>query len=153
MTVLERFNAKWEPVPHCGCWLWTACVRQSDGYGTLGIKGKTKAAHRVSWEIHNGPIPEGLCVLHRCDVPTCVNPDHLFLGTKADNTADMIAKGRAKGYTPGETHHNSKLTRSEVLEIRSGRGVFEKYELAEMYGVSCNNISQIQTRKRWAHVQ
>lgn len=89
----ERF---WEKVDKTGdCWLWTSPPR-SGGYGGIGepITGRMLAAHRVSWELHYGPIPDGLCVLHQCDVRLCVRPDHLFLGTKQDNTQDMIAKSR-----------------------------------------------------------
>jgi hypothetical protein len=98
---IDRFLAKYVPEPNSGCWLWTAhCDRQ--GYGTLtampeeSAKGKRWPfmAHRISFEQFRGPIPEGMCVLHKCDVPSCVNPDHLFLGSNADNMADKVAKGR-----------------------------------------------------------
>lgn len=75
------------------CWEWTA-ARHPSGYGTFYFNGKWSRAHRTAWELANGPIPEGLLVLHRCDNPPCVNPRHLWLGTDADNTRDMIAKGR-----------------------------------------------------------
>lgn len=98
---LERYV----PEPNTGCWLWLSGT--NNGYGILSLYEvygrRTVLAHRASWEFHRGPIPEGLCVLHRCDTPPCINPAHLFLGTIADNTHDMIAKGRAAWQRrPGE---------------------------------------------------
>lgn len=88
----DRF---WEKVRKTdGCWEWLAYTCKF-GYGRIGgVRGQVLDAHRVSWELHNGPIPEGICVLHHCDNPPCTNPDHLFLGTLSDNLADMYAKGR-----------------------------------------------------------
>jgi hypothetical protein len=95
-TLEERF---WEKVQTgAGCWEWLA-VRDRRGYGQLGVNGKTRKAHRLSWEINNGPIPDGLFVCHHCDNPGCVRPSHLFLGTHQDNMRDMIEKGRGHGYT------------------------------------------------------
>lgn len=89
-----RIENKIMPEPNSGCWLWD-CQYNRDGYGLLRCKGTYKVAHRLSYEQFVGPIPNGLLVLHRCDVPSCVNPAHLFLGTYSDNTRDMIRKGRA----------------------------------------------------------
>lgn len=77
-----------------GCWLWAGSKRSEMGYGSFVVRGRSFAAHRVSWELTHGPIPPGLKVLHKCDVPACVNPDHLFLGTDKDNHQDKAAKGR-----------------------------------------------------------
>jgi hypothetical protein len=90
--VKKRFLAKVRKVEG-GCWLWTG-GHNASGYGTTKIKANSYLAHRVSWTIHRGEIPEGLFVCHHCDNPPCVNPDHFFLGTKKDNTQDSIAKGR-----------------------------------------------------------
>lgn len=97
-TLRQRFEAKYEPIPECGCWLWTAAENEK-GYGVIGVGGRgtgKRYAHRVSYELHVGPVPDGMCVLHKCDTPLCVNPDHLFLGTVADNVNDMTFKDRGK---------------------------------------------------------
>ena len=101
--VLSRFNAKWTPDPGTGCWLWTASLT-GPGYGQFGVKGRVELAHRVSYELHVGAIPDGLCVLHRCDVRHCVNPNHLFLGTHSDNSRDCVSKGRHGNGNKLKTH-------------------------------------------------
>ena len=93
----ERFENKFIPVTESGCWLWLGCV-QPKGYGDFFVhKGLHQLAHRISWQLYIGEIPDDLCILHKCDIPSCVRPDHLFLGTRIDNNEDMIAKGRYKG--------------------------------------------------------
>lgn len=95
-TSLARFTEKYIPVPESGCWLWIGASTAS-GYGQMKCGRKLHRAHRVSWELHRGPIPEGLMVCHRCDVPSCVNPEHLFLGTAKENYRDCVEKGRSRG--------------------------------------------------------
>ncbi len=137
------------------CWLWTG-AKSKTGYGNLKFLNVFRSAHRVSWALTFGGIPEGMCVLHKCDVRNCVNPAHLFLGSNRDNTRDMIAKGRGRSSFPvlrGSAHGRSKLTETEVLEIRS---LFvpgtKKSELARIYGVTYQCIHDILRRKIWRHV-
>lgn len=88
-----NFHDNYEKITETGCWIWIGpCF--NEGYGWFFVNGKPIGAHRVSWELHNGPIPDGMYVLHTCDVRPCVNPDHLFIGTQKDNIHDAIKKGR-----------------------------------------------------------
>ena len=94
-SIRERFEEKFSPVPFSGCWLWTARVNEC-GYGTFGLSTTVPSvlAHRMAWTLYVDKIPEGMLVCHRCDVPCCVNPNHLFLGSNKDNVHDAMAKGR-----------------------------------------------------------
>jgi len=149
-TLPERFWAK--VVMAEGCWLWIA-GKSSRGYGVLGDgAGGSIQAHRASWEINFGPIPKGMCVCHRCDVPACVRPSHLFLGTQSENVADMIAKGRRRGGAPtGERNGSAKLTEAMVRDIREASGT--QQAIAERYGVSQFTVSEIKRGKTWRHVR
>lgn len=144
-TLQKRFDEKWIPVTESGCWLWTAATRR--GYGVIWLNRKNEPAHRVSWEIYRGKIPEGMIICHACDVPACVNPNHLFVGTYKDNEADKIKKGRKP---KGEEISNSKLTSKQVIEIRESNKTLK--ELGEIYGVHLSNIHLIKTRKHWSHL-
>ena len=116
LPIYERFNQKFIPEPNTGCWLWIARLNNR-GYGVIG-RGRrgdgTTAAHRVSWELFCGLIPNGMHVLHKCDNPPCVNPQHLFLGTHGDNMRDAVRKGRANSYTARQ---------SSIRDLISGRFV------------------------------
>jgi hypothetical protein len=165
--IADRFWAKVDkngpvhPLLGTPCWLWTAGTDEF-GYGLIGAGGKhggSLLAHRVAWEIQDGPIPEGMCVLHSCDNPPCVNRAHLFLGTKADNNHDCIEKGRARHVWPvGEASHLAKITADTVREIRStprlpGESANQFHiRLAGVYGFSRNGILAIVKRKTWRHV-
>ena len=114
--ILEAFESRIIPEPNSGCWLWSGSVSHY-GYGFFTMRAHgfdNKIAHRVAWQLYRGPIPEGIQVLHKCDVRGCVDPGHLFLGTNADNRADMVAKGRQ---SKGETHGPAKLTERQALAI------------------------------------
>ena len=145
-TTEERFWSKVEKTG--GCWEWTG--GRIHGYGAFAVKRKPIRAHRYSYELHNGKVPKSLLVCHTCDVPSCVNPEHLFVGTHADNSADMVSKER-QAHQRGELHPSSKLTDEDVLEIRSAAGFYQR-ELAKKYGISRSHISMILHRKRWAHI-
>jgi len=97
----EKFLSRIIPEPNTGCWLWEGGSRGGKGYGQFNPRGKNFAAHRFSYQLHVGEIPKGLSVLHKCDTPACVNPEHLFLGTQTDNMRDRAAKKRDNG---GKTH-------------------------------------------------
>jgi hypothetical protein len=136
------------PEPNSGCWLWLGSMF-NNGYGRIKSGGHTYAAHRLSFSTTNGPIPVGMCVCHKCDNRACVNPDHLFLGTKAENNADMVAKGRQarnKGLRAGGV----KLTNESVLAIRADTRT--RAVIAAEYGVSPTAISMIRSRKCWSHI-
>lgn len=152
-SLRERFYALGWTIAPSGCWEWAAS-RNARGYGQISsgprdADGKTRPllAARVSWELHRGPIPEGLVICHRCDNPPCVNPDHLFLGTRSDNNADMAAKHRTLN---GERRPQAKLTDTQVEEIRArhAAGGITHNALAEEYGVSQPAISLIISGKR-----
>lgn len=149
----ERFWSKVKAVG--GCWEWTASVRTT-GYGSFRFDGEMRSAHRVAWEIVNGPIPDGdgyhgVCVLHRCDNRLCVAPHHLYLGDHAENMNDMVAKGR---HVPpgrkGEDHPTAKLTEKDVRAIRADPR-FQK-DIGDEYGVSQATVSYIKSRKKWGHI-
>lgn len=133
------------------CWLWTD--RPNHGYGRLLVLETRKLllAHRLSWMIHRGD-PGDMFVCHSCDNRICVNPEHLFLGTNADNMHDMAAKGRRKGIpaTMGETHGMVKLREADVRAIRASTR--SSRELADEYGVTYGLVWSIRKRRVWRHV-
>jgi hypothetical protein len=143
-------NRFWEKVvkgPEC--WEWTA-GKQYSGYGRFWLDGKKVGAHRHSWALENGPIPEGMHVLHRCDNPGCCNPAHLFLGTHADNVADMASKGRQQR---GESNGKAKLTELEVRVLRRYLATdISVRALARHMGVNESTLHNIKHNRKWRHL-
>lgn len=142
----ERFESKCEPIPVTGCVIWLGHVGHS-GHGQVFFNGKLERTHRVAWIKANGDIPEGVSVLHKCDVASCVNPNHLFLGTQKDNMSDMRLKNRG---AIGSMLSQTKLNTEKVKKILSdNRGVTF---IARDYGVTPATIDAIRTGKTWKHV-
>lgn len=178
MTRLERFFKHVEkPATGAGCWIWTG-VTGKTGYGRFHADGRRTNAHRASWMLHNGEVPSDKpIVCHTCDNPSCVNPEHLFVGTGKDNSQDMARKGRqvsglklhperaARGnasgrYTKpertarGERNGLAKLTGENVVKIRTAysEGGVTQAELALQYSVTRALIGHIVRRRIWQHV-
>lgn len=140
-SVEQRFYQKINKTD--GCWYWTGSLNHC-GYGTFNCRDKTWLAHRLSYQWSVGSIPDGYSVLHKCDNPKCVRPDHLFLGTQADNVVDMMAKGRCR---------SRKLVESEVLEIRRRMASKEhRGRIAREFGVSYALLFAIANKKLWKHI-
>lgn len=166
-NTIDRF---WRKVRKTeSCWLWIGSKRNK-GYGAFVwstsagdiIQGR---AHRFAWEMAFGPVPSGLCVLHTCDNPSCVRPEHLWIGTKSDNNRDMLTKGRRVlggsktgiaycKYEKGEQHHNARITPEIVKSIREthARGGISLGTISRQHGMSVSHIFRIVNRKAWKHV-
>ena len=133
-----------------GCWIWIGNIG-TNGYGRIGVDNVVCPTHRVSYEFHKGPIPDGLVLMHTCDVRPCINPDHLVPGTKKDNTADMMSKGRNKFWSRlGKANPAAKLDEEAVRHIRQRIMTCRAY--AELYGVSAPVVNKIMLRQNWKHV-
>lgn len=148
-TVAERLLDNSRVVTATGCRVWVKFVRPS-GYGYIKVRGKHFGVHRIAWELANEQaVPDGLCVCHRCDVPTCINPEHLFVATQAQNNNDRHAKKRDRT-AKGETNSMAKLTTDQVVLIRSDGRSFS--EIGRHYGISPAQARRIKLRLRWSHV-
>jgi hypothetical protein len=146
-TAEERFDARYSVDPATGCWNWIA-GKGGGGYGHLRVHAKMMLAHRYSFERFNGPIPVGALICHRCDNPSCVNPDHLFAGTQLDNMADMHAKGR-NGQPRGERSGRTKLRLTDVLLINQLIGTRSNRKIARICGSTPGTVSNIARGKTW----
>lgn len=147
MNERQRFMSHVHMCPMSGCWLWTGAL-QRKGYGWTAFRGASTLAHRASWAIHNGEIDGAWHVLHRCDVRSCVNPAHLFLGTNDDNVADRIAKGREAlchaNPAHGDTHYRVKIPNVAIPLIRARYAAGETQRtIGQTYGVGQSTISAI----------
>lgn len=144
----SKFLSNCFPEPMSGCWLWTGAV-ESDAkpYGMISHQGRWLRASRVSFKLYNGDLPDGMYACHRCDNPNCVNPDHLFPGSPADNSADMVSKGRS-GF--GEKNTSAKLREQDVVTIRTllANGV-SKREIARNFDISPRLVRMIHSGRVW----
>jgi hypothetical protein len=152
-SLWDRFHDKFVPDPNSGCWLWTGASKEL-GYGVIGLGHRedgTAKAHRVAYQLYKGDIPQGMNVLHSCDLPCCVNPAHLRLGTLSDNSRDCVSRGRHK--TPdnrGERATWAKLNAEKVAQIKKRELAGTAY--ARLYGVSKSTIYQIWSGRNWSTV-
>lgn len=152
-----RFWSKVDVGESDACWEWQG-TRVSSGYGQIRTDLGTEYSHRVSWQLHHGEIPAGKEVCHHCDNPPCVNPSHLFVGTRSANMKDMADKGRGNTdpswlYRKGERNSRAKLTENQVREIRylCSNGMMQK-DVAKMFNVCKQAVSDIVRRKNWKHI-
>jgi hypothetical protein len=163
-----------------GCWLWTGATVK--GYGAFFANGKSIRAHRYSYQLHHGPIPSGKMVLHHCDTPACVRPDHIYAGTNLDNVRDAMQRGRtptgdrngsrlhpekrqrgdghwarraAEMPTKGEGNGNAKLNRTDIEEIRRlyASGKYSQSQLGRKFGITQTSVGRIVNRLNWKHVE
>ena len=151
MNISERLEKYSCPEPNTGCWRWDG-VTVKGGYGRISVEGKFRPAHRVSYELKYGKIPDGLMACHKCDTPACINPDHIFLGSAMDNMHDKYRKGRAINPV-GEAHGRAILTVEKVIEIKRLLATGIAYrKVAAIMKCGKGTVSDIKTGRTWAHV-
>ena len=144
----KRFHESYILASESDCWLWEKSL--TFGYGNATWEGQAIYAHRLSWIIHNGPIPEGMLVCHHCDVKNCVNPEHLFVGTQKDNMQDCAKKGRVKAFPSAEEHPLTPFKWSDIYEIRKlYRDGMSFNALSKKYRVCRSSITKICRNKSW----
>ena len=146
----QRFYEYFQ-IMESGCWEWNGGFFKT-GYGQFKLNKSSELAHRASWILHNGEIPEKMCICHTCDNRKCVNPKHLFVGTYTDNMQDMIRKGR-RGFNAGESRADTKFTNCQILEIRIRLDEGESQTtIAKEFNVDQTTIHYIFARKTWKHI-
>ena len=150
-AVMKLFNGAYEK--ENGCIITTRYLNEK-GYPRMRVRTKKRYMSHVIYERYIGAVPEGMCMLHKCDTPACINPQHLFIGTKADNNYDMVAKGRNSISGVGENHHSTTLTDAEALEIKKAYKfrVVTAVMLAEKYKTTKNVVMDIVHERTWRHV-
>lgn len=155
--IFERFMAKVSPESNSGCWLWKGAI-SSTGYGHCVVDGRLVKVHRLAYELFKGPIKllngsdcRGTCVIHSCDNPICVNPDHLRLGTHRDNMDDKRERNRfVSNPLYGEDHQNAKLKAAEVVVIRRRAAIGDSHcQMAKEYGVTQATVRDAVVRRTW----
>ena len=156
---MKEFSDLYE-ISEDGCWLWKGKTMGNGRYGRIQVDNLSVGAHRFSYQLHHGPIPEGMCVCHRCDVPMCVNPDHLFVGTIKENWQDMVDKGRSGidfkfKDERGESNGHAKLSEDDVRSIRRMKTAGGTYQaIRQRFGIKSNgHVRNILTGKLWGHIQ
>ena len=146
---LDRIEKNLAYEPNTGCWLWTAGIND-DGYARMLFNGKARYVHRIVYEFRRGKIPVGLFALHSCDTPSCVNPDHIFLGTQTDNMIDKTRKGRAYR---GVNHYRAKLDEYQIKAIRSIGKSLTIAQMAKYFKIDYCAIRNILMNKTWKHIK
>ncbi len=147
----KKVDAQGPSILDTACWLWTGCKNKA-GYGSISLGGKgagNRNVNRVSWELHFGIIPKGFFVCHKCDNPSCVNPEHLFLGTPKENMTDMIIKGRKRSAL-GSDASRSKLIEVQVLQIFNDERSYT--EIAKEFNITHEQVGRIKRKKDWNHL-
>lgn len=131
------------------CWMWLQSVDRN-GYGRTFWDGRCTQAHRIAWQIINGPIPKGIQILHTCDNSSCVNPTHLYAGSHRDNMNDMVRRSRLPR---GIRHHRARLSEADVKEIRASAAGSSQSAIAKRFGITQSHVRKIVLRKLWQHVK